>query len=59
MFVAQFRYFAHCVAERQPPRLCPPEETCQVMQVMTASRQSADSGRVIALRDERGGTIDP
>jgi predicted dehydrogenase len=44
----------HCVAERQPPRLCPPEETCQVMQVMTASRQSAESGRVIALREERG-----
>jgi predicted dehydrogenase len=48
-FVAQLRYFVHCVAERQPPRLCPPEETCQVMQVMTASRQSAESGRVIAL----------
>jgi predicted dehydrogenase len=49
MFAAQLRYFLRCVAERQPPRLCPPEETCQVMQVMTASRQSADSGRVIAL----------
>jgi predicted dehydrogenase len=49
MFVAQLRYFVHCVAERQPPRLCPPEETCQVMQVMTASQQSAESGRVIAL----------
>jgi predicted dehydrogenase len=54
MFVAQLRYFAHCVAERQSPRLCPPEETCQVMQVMTAARQSADSGRVIALREEQG-----
>jgi predicted dehydrogenase len=49
MFVAQLRYFVHCVAERQPPRLCPPEETCQVMQVMTASRQSAESGRVIVI----------
>jgi predicted dehydrogenase len=49
MFAAQLRYFAGCVADRQPPRLCPPEETCQVMQVMTASRQSADSGRVVAL----------
>ena len=56
MFVAQLRYFVHCVAERQLPRLCPPEETCQVMQVMTASRQSADSGRVIALREEPGCT---
>jgi predicted dehydrogenase len=54
MFVAQLRYFVHCVAERQPPRLCPLEQTCQVMQVMTASRQSADSGRVIELPEERG-----
>jgi predicted dehydrogenase len=49
MFVAQLRYFMQCVTGRQPPRLCPPEETCQVMQVMTASRQSADSGQVIEL----------
>jgi predicted dehydrogenase len=48
-FVTQLRYFLHCIAERQPPRRCPPEETCQVMQVMTASRQSADSGRVVAI----------
>lgn len=52
MFVAQLRYFVRCVAERQPPRLCPPEETCQVMQVMTASRRSADSGNVIALAND-------
>jgi predicted dehydrogenase len=50
MFAAQLRYFVSCVADRKLPRLCPPEETCQVMQVMTASRQSAESGgRVIAL----------
>ena len=54
-FVAQLSYFVRCVAERQPPRLCPPEETCQVMQVMTASRQSADSGRIISLGDVQGG----
>jgi predicted dehydrogenase len=54
MFVAQLRYFVSCVAERQPPRLCPPEESCQVMQVMTASRQSAESGRVIALGPRTG-----
>jgi len=52
-FVAQLSYFVRCVTARQPPRLCPPEETCQVMQVMTASRQSADTGRIIALGDER------
>ncbi|MGA2984202.1 MAG: Gfo/Idh/MocA family oxidoreductase [Terriglobia bacterium] len=49
MFVAQLRYFVRCVAEREPPHLCPPEETYQVMQVMSASRLSADSGRIIAL----------
>lgn len=53
-FVAQLSYFVRCVTERQPPRRCPPEETCQVMQVMTASRQSADSGRIIALGEEQG-----
>ena len=51
MFVAQLRYFVRCVTGRQPPCLCMPEETCQVMQVMSASRQSAESGRVIALGD--------
>jgi predicted dehydrogenase len=49
MFVGQLRYFVHCVAACQPPRLCAPEETCQVVQVMTACQQSAESGRVIAL----------
>jgi len=49
MFAAQLQYFVRGVEDHQPPRLCPPEETCQVMQVMTASRQSADSGRVITL----------
>ena len=52
MFTAQLRYFVGCVADRQPPCLCPPEETCQVMQVMTASRQSAESGQVITLDEE-------
>jgi len=53
-YVAQLRYFTQCVAQRQPPRLCPPEETCQVMQVMTASRQSVESGRIIALGEMLG-----
>jgi len=51
MFAAQLRYFVSCVAERKPPALCPPEETCQVMQVMAASRQSAESGQVVELGD--------
>jgi predicted dehydrogenase len=53
-FVAQLRYFVRCVAERQSPRLCPPEETCQVMQVMTASRQSAESSQVVIMGDDCG-----
>jgi len=51
MFAAQLRYFVRCVAEGRPPLLCLPEETCQVMQVMTASRQSAETGKVITLGD--------
>ncbi len=51
MFAAQLRYFVSCVAERKPPLLSAPEETCQVMQVMTASRESAESGEVIELGD--------
>jgi predicted dehydrogenase len=49
VFVAQLRYFLRCVAELKPPSACPPAETCRVMQVMTASRQSADTGRIVAL----------
>jgi len=48
-YVAQLRYFVHCVAHHQPPNLCPPEESCQVIQVMDAARQSAETGRIIAL----------
>jgi predicted dehydrogenase len=52
MFVAQLRYFVHCVTQGQPPRLGAPEETYQVMQVMTASRLSAELGRPVVLREE-------
>jgi predicted dehydrogenase len=53
-FVAQLTYFVKCVTEHQQPSLCPPEETCQVMEVMSALRQSADSGRIVTLGEERG-----
>jgi predicted dehydrogenase len=49
MFVAQLRYFVRCVGENQAPLLCLPEESCQVMQVMTASRQSANLGQPVKL----------
>jgi UDP-N-acetylglucosamine 3-dehydrogenase len=48
-YVAEFRYFVECVEQRRPPLRCPPEESCQVMEVMTALRESADSGRLIPL----------
>jgi predicted dehydrogenase len=57
MFTAQLSYFVHRIAERRPPNLCLPEETCQVMQVMTASRQSADSGRIITLAGNEVATV--
>jgi predicted dehydrogenase len=53
-YLAEFRYFVRCVAERQAPCICPPEESYQVMQIMTAARQSAESGRIMALANEPG-----
>jgi predicted dehydrogenase len=49
MYVAQLRYFARCIAAREAPLLCPAEESYQVMQVMAASRRSADNGQIIRL----------
>ena len=40
MYVAQLQYFGDCVARKQPPSLCPPEETFEVMKIMSACRQS-------------------
>ena len=40
MYAAQLRYFVECVARNQPPDLCPPEETLEVMRIMTACRES-------------------
>jgi predicted dehydrogenase len=57
MFVAELRYFVRCVADHQPPRLCPPEESCEVMQVMAASLQSAESGQVVVLGDGHAGLL--
>jgi predicted dehydrogenase len=53
MFAAQLRYFLSCVAEGKLPSRCPPEETRRVMQVMTASRESGETGLVIALDGEK------
>jgi hypothetical protein len=34
------------------PRICPPEESCEVIKVMTASRQSVESRRIVALEPQ-------
>ena len=48
-YVAQFRYFIRCLEQHQPPATCPPQESCRVMEVMTALRQSADSRQLVTL----------
>ena len=40
MYAAQLRYFVECVEREHSPDLCPPEETLQVMRIMSACRQS-------------------
>ena len=40
MYVAQLSYFTECVARRQLPDQCPPEETLEVMKIMHACEQS-------------------
>ena len=53
VFAAQLHYFLSCVAEGKPSRRCPPEETCRVMQVMAASRESAETGLILELDGEK------
>jgi len=59
-YVAQLRYFVHCVAHRQPPSFCPPQESYQVIQVMNAAplsggerahyRAGREAGAMVSLR---------
>lgn len=48
-YVAQLRYFSRCVEHGQDPEICSPDESCSVMKVMEASRQSAETGQTLAL----------
>jgi len=48
-FVNELRYFLDCVRSRKKPVLCPVEESLQVMQVMDASRRSAESCETVRL----------
>jgi len=40
MYGVQLRYFVECAAHKQSPSLCPPEETLEVMRIMSACQQS-------------------
>lgn len=48
-YVAQLRYFARCVEHGEDPKICSPDESCSVMKVMEACRQSAETGQTLAL----------
>ena len=48
-YVAQLRYFAGCVEHGEDPEICSPDESCSVMKVMEACRQSAETGQALAL----------
>jgi predicted dehydrogenase len=49
MFVAQLRHFAECIENRMTPMICPREESREVMTLLGASRQSADTGKPVHL----------
>jgi UDP-N-acetylglucosamine 3-dehydrogenase len=40
MYAAQLRYFVECLTRKQSPDQCPPEETVEVMRIMSACQQS-------------------
>lgn len=49
MYAAQLQYFANCVAQKQSPDLCPPEETVDVMRVMAACQRSLSTSAPVRL----------
>jgi UDP-N-acetylglucosamine 3-dehydrogenase len=49
-FVSQLRYFVSCIEQRERPAICPPEQSYQVMRVMDACRQSAESHQIIKFK---------
>jgi UDP-N-acetylglucosamine 3-dehydrogenase len=50
MYLAQLRYFVDCVVRNQSPDRCPPEETLEVMKIMSACRQSLSTRLPVRLR---------
>jgi predicted dehydrogenase len=49
MYAAQLQYFAHCVEHKHSPDSCPPEETLEVMRIMTACQQSLSTSAPVRL----------
>jgi predicted dehydrogenase len=49
MYVVQLRYFVECVAGKQPPSMCPPKETLEVMRIMGACQQSLSTHTPVHL----------
>jgi len=49
MFVAQLRHFAECIENRATPMVCPCDESYDVMTLLSASQQSADTGKAVQL----------
>ena len=49
MYVAQLFHFVECVKENRESSVCPPQENLDVMALMDASLQSAETGRPVSL----------
>ncbi len=49
MYVAQLKHFVECVKENRDSSVCPLQESLDVMSLMDASLQSAETGRPVFL----------
>ena len=47
MFAAQLQHFAECIRSKDTPRVCPTQDSHDVMALLDASRQSAETGKPI------------
>jgi predicted dehydrogenase len=52
-FVAQLAYFTRCIEHKEQPSLCHPEESYEVMRIMSACRESAKRGQPVAFVGRR------
>ncbi len=54
-YIAELRHFAQCVSRREVSPICPPEESYQVMRLMTACRESLENRSVVELHSHATG----